>query len=277
MSKLQWIVLLSAIGILLLLYFGCPTKPPGRTQIDIARAKKASTIDLDKLLERATKIYSPEQLKPILALERQLSDTLPDDLATELLKDISRNWNQLGDFALGGMYAEKVADISRTDSAWAITGTTYFSCFRSDRDSTMRSFCISKAIGAFESAISVAPDNPVHSVNLGQCYVEAGQQPMRGITIIRDVAEKHPENTLASMTLGRMSIRTAQYEKAVQRFNNVINYKPKNAEAHYWLGISHKELNQTEKAVFHLKQFINYSNNNAQKREAQTLLQSLES
>jgi len=170
MSKSQWIVLLSAFGLLALLYFGCPTKPPGRTAIDTARAVKAKTIDTDKLLERASNIYKPEQLQPILALERQRSDSLSDDASVELLKSISREWNLIGDFALGGMYAEKVADIARTDSAWAITGTTFFSCFRSDRDSLIRSFCLSKAIESFENAISVAPDDPVHSTTHARYY-----------------------------------------------------------------------------------------------------------
>lgn len=277
MSKFQSGVLLSALSLLLLLYFGCPTKPPGRTAIDANRAKAASTIDLDKLLERAKNSYSTQQLQPILALERVLSDTLTDEVSVELLKGISRNWNQIGDFALGGMYAQKIADISQNDSAWAITGTTYFSCFKSDRDSLVRSFCMSKAIESFEGAISFAPDDPVHSVNLGLCYVEGGRQPMRGIMIIRDVAEKYPTHPLASVTLGRMSVRTGQYDKAIQRFDHVLTLEANNMEAHYWLGISHKSLNNAQKAIFHLKKFITLSDNEAQKMEVRGLLKGLES
>jgi len=266
-------VLLGAFALLLLLYFGCPTKPPGRAAIDTQRAEKAATIDIDKLLERATKRYPREQLRPILALEQSLVDTTNALDEPQTLKSISRNWNQLGDFALGGMYAEKVAEITQTDSAWSITGTTYFSCFKSDLDSLIRDFCMTKSIRAFESAISVAPNDPVHSVNLGLCYVEGGGNPMRGITIIRDVAEKNPENRLASMTLGRMSVRTGQYEKAVQRFDNVLTHHPDDADAHYWLGVTYQALNDKAKTIFHFNKFVDNTDNEVRKNEVKAVLE----
>lgn len=275
MKRPQWIVLSGAFALLLLLYFGCPTKPPGRDAIDKIRAEKAATIDIDKLLERATKRYPREQLRPILALEQSLADTTNTADEPEVLKSISRNWNQLGDFALGGMYAEKIAETTQTDSAWSITGTTYFSCFRSDPDSLIRDFCISKSIQAFESAISVAPDDPVHSVNLGLCYVESGGNPMRGITIIRDVAEKNPENKLASMTLGRMSVRTGQYDKAVGRFENILTYHPNDEDAHYWLGVTYQALNDKAKTVFHFNKFVEHTDDEARKNEVKAALRNV--
>mgnify|MGYP000082093682 FL=1 len=277
MSKLQWIVLLSALVLLVLLYFGCPTKPPGRTAIDERRVEKATTIDIDKLLERATKRYPREALRPILVLEKSLADTTNAVDPTENMKAISSSWNQLGDFALGGMYAEKVAETTQTDSAWSIAGTTYFSCFRRDQDSLIRDFCISKSIKAFESAISIAPDEPVHSVNLGLCYVEGGGNPMKGILIIRDIAEKYPENKLASMTLGRMSVRTGQYDKAIQRFENILKYHPGDAETHYLLGVTYQALNNTPKTAFHFSKFVDNTNDEARKNEVKTILKSLKS
>ncbi len=275
MKRPQWIVLLSAFALLFLLYFGCPTKPPGRDVIEQRRAEKAATIDIDKLLERATKRYPREQLRPILELEQSLADTTNTMDEPEALKSISRNWNQLGDFALGGMYAEKVAELTQTDSAWSIAGTTYFSCFKSDLDSLIRDFCISKSIQAFESAVSVAPDNPVHSVNLGLCYVESGGNPMRGITIIRDVAEKNPENKLASMTLGRMSVRTGQYDKAVQRFENVLTHHTDDTDAHYWLGVTYQALNDAPKTAFHFQKFVDNTDDAVRKNEVKAVLENL--
>ncbi len=275
MKRPQWIALFSAFTLLVLLYFGCPTKPPGRDIIDERRAEKATAIDVDKLLERATKRYPREQLRPVLALEQSLVDNANTLDESEILKSISSNWNQLGDFALGGMYAEKVAEITQTDSAWSIAGTTYFSCFKSDLDSLIRDFCIAKSIKAFESAISVAPDEPVHSVNLGLCYVESGGNPMRGITIIRDVAEKYPENRLASMTLGRMSVRTGQYDKAIGRFENILTHHSNDADAHYWLGVTYQTLNDKAKTIFHFNKFVEYTDDERRKNEVKVVLSNL--
>lgn len=271
MSKIQLLVLALALVFMATLY-SCPTRPPERAKIDQDRQEQATAIDLDKLLLRAKEIYSQEQLSPILALEQQLSAENVEEKQTELLKSISSEWNTLGDFALGGVYAEQVSGLLQSDAAFSIAGTTYFSCFKRDRDSLVRSFCMEKAIQSFESAISVAPEDQTHKVNLGLCYVEGGAQPMKGIMIIRDVAEKHPENALAGITLGKLSLRTGQYDKAIQRLETVLKTNPNQADAHYWLGLTYQAMNNNPQMTLHFKKFLSLSDDSARKSNVETIL-----
>lgn len=272
MSKFQLSVLLLAFLLIAVLY-SCPTRPPERTKIDENRQEQATAIDLDKLLLRAQNLYSQEQLSPILALEQQLNAEQAPKQQAKIVKNISSTWNTLGDFALGGVYAEQVTSIAQSDSAFSIAGTTYFSCFKRDRDSLVRRFCMDKAIQSFESAISLAPEDPVHSVNLGLCYVEGGAQPMKGILIIRDIAEKHPDNVLAGLTLGRLSLRTGQYEKAIQRLDNILKNNPDNPDAHYWLGLTYQAMNNTPQMTFHFKKFLSLSDDSVRKNNVKAILQ----
>ena len=52
--------------------------------------------------------------------------------------------------------------------------------------------------------------------------------PMQAVLKIRDIAEAHPENVKANITLGQMSMQTAQFEKAIGRFKVVVEQQPDN-------------------------------------------------
>ncbi len=59
--------------------------------------------------------------------------------------------------------------------------------------------------------------------------------PMQGILKIRKVAEDYPNNIKANYILGILSMQTAQYDKAISRFETVIKNSPDNIEAHRFL------------------------------------------
>ena len=46
-----------------------------------------------------------------------------------------------------------------------------------------------------------------------------GNNPMEGVFMLREILEKEPKNTQALYYLGVLSIQTAQYENAINRFN----------------------------------------------------------
>ena len=275
MSKIQSAAIILAAFLLLVLYLFVPTKPKERVQVDKTRALEAemnSTVSVEQLLLAAKSTLSASQTEPVLKLEEQLSQTSNEEEKAELLKKISSEWNKLNSFALGGFYAEQVASITKTDSAWAIAGSTYYSGFQQARDSLIRGFCLSKAITSFENAVSVNSKNTSHKVNLGLCYVNGGSNPMKGIMMIREVAEENPEDMLASMTLGKLSMRTGQLEKAIQRFLNVIKIDNTNADAHFWVAQAYRQSNDLSNAKKHFQKCLELTDDEDLKGKIQGIL-----
>ena len=277
MSKFQIVAVVLAAILFLVLYVAVPTKPNERKQIDKTRALQAEepvSITINQLLKASKGKFDTEKLEPILKLEKKLeSGSKEENVAT--LKSISSEWNKLDQFALGGFYAEEVAKIEESGTAWSIAGTTYYTCYQQASDSLIRAHCIDKAIGDFENAISLEPDNNTHRVNLGLCYVNGSPNPMKGILMIREVAEKNPENALASITLGKLSLRTNQLEKALKRFNTVIENDPKNVDAHYWMGQTFLQKGDKSKAVDYLKKCISLTDDKAMQEKVTELLNSI--
>ena len=272
MSRSQLTLISLAAVLFLGLYLGVPTKPKERAAIEKDRIRKASEITPEKLLLRAREIYAPEEIRSIIELERSLDSSSSETEQIETLKRISSEWNKLGDFALGGAYAEEVASIENKDSSWAIAGSTFFSGFRFEHDSTVSMYCLDKAISSFENAISLNPDESRHKVNLGLCYVEGGKQPMRGIVMIRDILEKEPENVLVLYTLGRLSVQSGQTEKAIERLSAVVRLDPEHLNGRYLLAQSLMMAGRKEEARMNFEEALKLASNENVKKDIKNIL-----
>jgi len=92
-------------------------------------------------------------------------------------------------------------------------------------------------------------DNPDEQVAQLLQQMQTGElPPMQAVLKIRDIAEKHPENVKANMTLGQMSMQTAQFEKAVGRFEVVTEQQPENPLGHRLLAEAYLRSGDTANA-----------------------------
>lgn len=100
--------------------------------------------------------------------------------------------------------------------------------------------------------------------------------PMQAIMAIRGVAEEHPNNVLAQMTLGSLSLQTAQYEKALSRMEKVLDLTPQSSQAWAVKGRAEAHLGDTAQAIASLKKALQHSNeqNKAPLEEKLSQLQS---
>lgn len=71
--------------------------------------------------------------------------------------------------------------------------------------------------------------------------MQSGEMPpMQAVLRIREVAENHPGNVKANFTLGVLSIQSGQYDKAVGRFQTVLEQRPEDAQA--WRMLAESQL-----------------------------------
>lgn len=130
-----------------------------------------------------------------------------------------------------------------------------------------------KAVAASGSANVTGNPPTVESAIDSALAIIASEAPMQGILRLREIATQHPENFRAQYHLGRFSVQTAQWDKAIERFETVKQIDPGFAEADYWLGLAKLQLGQKELAKAHLQQFVAGEKDNIQlKQEAETLL-----
>lgn len=65
--------------------------------------------------------------------------------------------------------------------------------------------------------------------------------PMQAILKLREIAENNPGNVKANYTLGVLSMQTGQYDKAIGRFETVLEQQPDNGQV--WKLLAEAQLN----------------------------------
>ena len=85
----------------------------------------------------------------------------------------------------------------------------------------------------FEESLQLNPTSDSVKVEVGACYIfgNISSTPMEGILKIKEVADRDSTNMYAQLLLGLGDIRSAQYDKAVERFGIVIRHEPDNLQA----------------------------------------------
>ena len=135
----------------------------------------------------------------------------------------------------------------------------YTSSVRPKRPSIKKELSITEQIQAALSNIQDA-DNP--------------QSQMKGILQMKSLSEKYPENADLQWNMGLFSIQSGQYEKAVARFEKVINIDAQRLDAYMQLAMSYLALQDTSAATGVLISLIDKSEGDTQKN-AEAMLEKL--
>ncbi len=149
MNQRQITLLIFAALLFVGLYFLMPTKPNKK------KGEPDQTVqplnDQSVLLEARKGLDSLQQ-KQLDSLEQLKAKAANVSEEVEQLKSLSRQWNEWGNFIVGGYYAQKVAELQPTGLAWSITGTTYAEGYQKNQDGQYKLFAARKALQAFEEA-----------------------------------------------------------------------------------------------------------------------------
>ncbi|HAD10993.1 MAG TPA: hypothetical protein DCF33_01010 [Saprospirales bacterium] len=219
MRKPQIVTIFAAIVLFSVLYFGFDTKPAKHKAIEKTRSLEGESTSFQTLLEDATAHLSPAQSEQLAALQKQLDAAGSEQDKVLIFKKISGLWYDFGQMPVAGGFAEQVAELEQADSSWSVAGGTFFNGLVNSQDPVIRQYCASHAIKAFESAASLAPEKVEHRVNLALVYAEnpPPDNPMQAVLMLRDLETKHPESPSVYNALGRLAIKTGQWQKAIER------------------------------------------------------------
>ncbi|HLP94738.1 MAG TPA: hypothetical protein VK168_11920 [Saprospiraceae bacterium] len=230
MNKAQFATIFAAIVLFSVLYFGFDTTPAKHKAIEKTRTLQGESTSFQTLLEDATAHLSPAQAEQVSSLQKQLDASTSDQDKILMLKKLSGLWYDFGQMPVAGGFAEQVAELENADSSWSVAGGTFFNGLMASQDPVVRQYCASHAVKAFESAASLAPAKVEHRVNLALVYAEnpPPDNPMQAVLMLRDLEAKHPESPTVYNALGRLAIKTGQWQKAIERLEKSWSLENKN-------------------------------------------------
>lgn len=251
MTRQQILVIASAIALFLVLYFGCDTKSKEQHKNDQSRSLVAESADPEAML-RDARAQLPDSLSAVLQpLEQQLQANTADTVKTlTTLKALAHFWYEAEKPVVSGIYAERVARIENTEDSWSTAASTFYIGLQQSASRELRDFCSGRAVKALENAISLNPASIDHKVNLALCYAENPPQdnPMKGILMLRELDQQNPDNPKVLIQLGRLAIKTGQFDRAIARLEKVVSLEPSNGKAYCLLAEAYRGGGKTAEA-----------------------------
>ncbi|MCS6818471.1 MAG: hypothetical protein NZ522_00870, partial [Chitinophagales bacterium] len=253
MGKKQIVVIAVAFVALILTYLFSPTKK-NKTVKPLTESKEnqKDTFDIQQYLKLAKENLKSKDTLALIEQQEQIFQKLSEATERTAKKQAAKVLSDLhgaaGDPIGSVYYLSKAAELSNDPELWHQAGEAFLLLATSVSAPATKNYLFKSSIKAFGNAASLEPESLIHKVKLGTAYVEEGANPMQGITILLEVVKKdslHPE---ANFALGKFSMVSGQYEKAIGRFEKVLHSQPQNAEALFLLAESYRGMGNKIKA-----------------------------
>ena len=254
MQKNQWIAIITALALFIVMYFGCDIKPDDHKTVEKQRFENIESTSISSLLLSAKKDIPSTEGSSIMSLEMALNDAVEEADKADALKSLSSAWYRLKKPAIAGHYAEQVAGLKNDEESWSIAGTTFSICVQQEAEAKVKDYCTDHAIAALENAASLNPSNLQHQINLALVYTESppSDNPMKGVLMLVNLNKQNPESVPVLNQLGRLAVKTGQFGKASERLGKAVEIEPDNPTSNCLLGKALEELGEQDKAALFL-------------------------
>lgn len=254
--KKQYLIALSGIiAVGLLFYFGKTTelKP-----VSVGPSQKSNTqiFDIQHFIDESTKLLSKEQSLFVAQLENGITR---GDVPAQQVQAYTRLANFWKDSAHLPepylFYLSKAAKLDNSEKNLTFAAQLFLEALRGTREEDRVNWETEEAIGLFESALKLNPDNDDLKIGLGSCYVYGkgrGGNPediMKGIQQLLSVARKDSNNMKAQVVLGVGGLVSGQFDKALERFQRVVKKEPNNLEAIAYLADTYAAKGNKDEAI----------------------------
>ncbi len=252
MQRPQWIAVAVAVAAFAILYWGLEHRPPELRTSQVSADQTLAATSAQVLIKEALPQLDARTEAEIHGFSKMLEAANSTRRRVEVLEDLSGTWYRAGHAAIAGYYAEQIAELQPSDTTWGIAATTYSLCLRSDTLSAkQKAYCQEHAVVAYENAISLAPANTTHKVNLALHFTDnpPADNPMRGIRMLLDMNAENPDDVAVLVQLGRLALQTNQNEKAIGRLQRAVALQPDNAAAHCLLAEAAHRTGEAELAA----------------------------
>lgn len=253
MKSSQVILLLAGLVLVVFTFeFGRTRFPAGSEEMPLAnRAKSTQSGDLnfESVLTKAKTTLNAGDTKMINDLNVRLSLANSDESRAALFAELGQAWTHTGNIIVGGYYFEKASMLRRKNENLDSAAIRFFVGFQNEPDSEARLYAAQQATEAYQQLLNLDSANTDYANKLAECYIDGEGNVMQGVLLLKKVEAKDPFNVTTNLILGRLSISSGQYDKAVDHLQKVIQKDPKNVEGYLELGEAYRALGRKDDAV----------------------------
>ena len=207
----------------------------------------ASLYTLEAVSEMSKQSLNTSLAQGISETENALQNATGEEKVT-LLEELAQKWDDVAKPIPQGFVFEELAKETAKFDYWLKAGDAYRAGYTNLQDTAMASELTRKAIVAYEKALELDGNSLSAKTGLGASLVTGSNNPMAGIALLREVVTAEPKNLEANKTLGLFSMQSQQFDKAIERFQTVLEIKP-DAESYFYLATAYEKIGLKNEAI----------------------------
>lgn len=236
---------------------------------------KHTTFDayISELEKRQIQNLSNDKKESVALWKKQIAEKGQESL--RFYDSLAFVWDNESLHALAAYCYEQKAIADQSENSWLNAAYRYFDAMKQSVDTTIKNLMTQKSIDAYTRVLELNPSNLNAKSDLGVLYAEGTTEPMKGISLLREVVAENPNHEMAQMNLGFLSFKSNQYEKAIERFDKVLAINPARIDMHLYKAQTYRQMNKPDKAIDELEKFIASSDNKELVNEASKLIEEL--
>ena len=156
-------------------------------------------------------------------------------------------YSKAGKFDSSAWFAEEATKFFNNTESRIKAGDSYYQAYSFALDASRQAYFAGKAQSFYNMVLESAPDNLDVKTRLAMTYL-TDSNPMKAITMLREVLAEDPQNKTALYNMGMLSIQSGQYDKAIERLEQLVQIDAENTQAHLMLGIAYMNGGSKRKA-----------------------------
>ena len=241
MKKPQLLTIIIALLLLCGIYFfgrTVPKKSKDSSKIVkeevTGKEPESSLFSIDSFLLQAKEHLTTEQVVRISTLENAISRGDVKNQQVNIYHQLARFWaDSARVFEPYAWYHAEAARLENSEKSLTFAAQLFLENLQGDDNPERRKWKALQAKDLFERSLILNPGNDSVKVGIGACYLfgNISPTPMEGILKIREIAEKDSNNMYAQLMLGKASLVSGQYDKAIGRLQTVCRHEPDNIDA----------------------------------------------
>jgi tetratricopeptide (TPR) repeat protein len=253
LKKQQIILTGGAVALLFIIYFFGNNVPPiEKKPVEAATHQDEAPLDINTILSASKRQLTPEQSAFVSRLESAVVRGNVKDQQISVYRQLAEFWKDTVHLLLPySYYTAEAAKLENSEKSLTFAAQFFAGNMRRQQEPSLKKWMALQAKELFEKALEINPGSDSLKIGLGSCYLFGNitDNPMQGISLIREVASRDSTNMYAQFMLGMGGLVSGQLDLAIQRLLKVAKYEPNNAEAVLALADAFERKNDKANAI----------------------------
>jgi tetratricopeptide (TPR) repeat protein len=261
--KTQIVLVAAAVCLFVLLFLAPKTHTPQNNDKLALKSGSEQTASVESFFKPVLKTLSVDEKKTYDMLFAQASLSKTDSAYKPLV--VFWDSKKRPDFA--AYFVEKTAVANPSSDRFYKAGDRYYYSVRFIKENTELPTLYQSAMRCYQKALDLNPKNTEAKIQLAACYVDGTQDPMKGITLLREVEKTDSNNVKLQLSFAFFSAKSQQWDKAIKRFEKVLKIDPLYIEAYLHLADAYEQQGDKGKTILMLEKYAEVTDDVMAKQE----------